>query len=625
MFKTSSGYYGLFFVVLLTGQLARQPMIGSSALEFSITTAISLGIGFLLILPFCLIAHKKLVGIQVFLTSIVLMLTLVTTVIDIFKLYNITSHDRISFLSICIILFAIALYSGLLNSSAIKTAGLFISFLLITVLAAIALFNIPQMNLVNINIDINTANIFSAIDILSVAPLVPAFAIVNQNELKIHRVLILMLAVLAVVSFFSLLAEMVLGSNLSFFNLPINALAIVGELSIFRRFDILLGIIFFITGCIKISVISNSMAYILNQRRFYILMGITFVASIALNLINSSLLPIVAAILSAIVSIIILIPIKKAARIAVFLLLIMLTGCGGVELQERTAVTMTYVDKTNDIYDVSLLVCTEYEETGPSVSLISASGESFSSALYNVAKEVNGELYMGQSELVLLGKGFMDGDISALLEQIYETRMSEGNAFIYLTEYTSDDLKEHEGKLLGATDSILRQSESNRLPAMQMYKLPVSEDGLINGIIPVVDTFEYKGAVAKKGVLYSNDTFITTIDREQLEMVNAINGSRDRIAVEYDYNGLKKVSEVSEFSAKIYYSNNVINVEIECIADEKIVGDELLAIKESLSKRIIDSIKISTTNNVDIFSIEKKHNIELSKIKIIEVAVRFVV
>ncbi len=623
MFKTNSGYYGLFFVVLLTGQLARQPIIGSSALEYSGTAALSLGIGFLLILPFCLVEKKQPTPVQSFFISIVLMLGLVTTVMDTFKLYNIANHDRVGFMTVCIIMFFIAVYSGLLNSNAIKTSGLFVSFLLIVVLLCIAVFNLPQISLMNIENSVDINNVIIPAEILSVAPLVPAFAVVNQNELKVHRVFILMLAVLAVVVFFSLLAEMALGENLAFFSLPINALGVIGELSIFRRFDVLLCIVFFISGCIKMSVLSNSLAYTVTQKCFFVLIGITFVAAIVLNVVNSAILPIAAGILSAVVSVIMLVPHKKIVKAAIFVLLIGLTGCGGTELQERTAVTLTYIDKNNDAYDVSLLVCTEYQETGPAVSLISASGESFSEALYNVAKEVNGELYMGQSELILLGDGFIEGGIAKLLPQIYDTRMSEGNSFIYLTEYTSEDIKESEGKLLDVADSILRQSESNRLAIMQMYKIPVNNDGLVEGIVPLVDAFSYKGAVVKNGVIYSGDSLVTLINREQLEMINAINGERKRLAIVYNYDGVSKVSEVSEFSAELRYSNNVLTVIVETIADEKIIGDELDALKESLSYKIIDAINISIDSKVDILSIEKQNNIKLSDIKSLEVVVRF--
>ncbi len=621
MSKLNSGFYGLLFVVLLSVQLTRETN-GRSMFELIATSAMSLIIGFIFLLPFCYKGSRKTSQLQSMLISIVLAMGLIITVFDTFKYYNLTSQEPINFIMVALILFAVAFYAGLLNNSAVKTAGLFVSFLLIAVLLTIAMFNLPHASVSNIEPGFNINNVLIIDDLLTVAPLIPAIVVINNNELKVGKLSVLMISVFILVAIFNILAEMVFGNNLMFFDVPTNALAIVGELSIFRRLDIVLAAIFFLTGCMKMSLFSNAIAYQLNQKRYYIIMAITVITCIVLNEISFEVLPIIVGALSIIVSILFLVPYKKIIKLAVLVPIVFLSGCGGTELQERAAVTMTFVD-LEDEYKVSLLVCTEYEENGPSVSLISGSGETFSSALYDVAKEVNGELYMGQSELILLGKGFTDKGIGELLPQLYETKMTDGNAFIYLSEYTENDLKENEGALLDATGSILRQSESNRLTQMQIYGISINENGLVDGMIPVVDVFEYKGAVATKGVIYNNGVGVSTVIREQLELIYAINSNRQRIAVVYEYEGNEKVTGVSEIYSEMSYDNDKLDIEVECVPDESLSQEELDIIRISFAKDIEEVILISIESDVDIFSIEQRFNIELSNIKKLNTTVKF--
>ncbi len=621
MSKLSSGYYGLLFVALLSVQLTRQ-IYNRSSLEFIATTAISLLIGFVLFLPFCIKGSRKTSQLQSGIISVVLAMGLILTALDTFKYYNMTSQEQVGFISVTIILFAVAFYAGLLNSSAVKTAGLFISFLLVVILSTIVLFNIPNASVSNFDFKFNIDNIIVLDDFFTVVPLIPAIVVINNDELKVGKLSIVMIMVFTVVSILSVLAEMVFGNNIMFFDVPTNALAIVGELSIFRRLDIVLGAILFLSGCMKMAIFSNAIAYQLNQKRYFIIMIITMLISLFLYEISFEILPLLVGILSIIVSLLFLVPYKKIIRLAVLIPLIFLSSCGGTELQERAAVTMTFID-IEDEYKVSLLVCTEYEENGPSVSLISGSGESFSSALYEVAQEVNGELYMGQSELILLGKGFKDSGIGDLLPQLYETKMTDGNAFIYITEYTEDTLKEKEGELLDATGFVLRQSESNRLTQTQIFSLNIDDNGAMTGILPVVDLFEYKGAVANQGFIFKNDTLATTINREQLELMYAMNANRKRIAVIYDYEDVEKVIGLSEFYTEMSFDNETLYVAIECIIDESLPQNEKEAIRKALTNSIENVINISIKANVDIFSLEKKFDIYLSSVKNLNIGIKF--
>ncbi len=621
MTKVNSGYYGLLFVVILSTQLSRETF-SRTATEIIATSAISLLIGFLLLLPLSYRGKERLNTFKSTAVAVTICMGLILTVFDAFSYYNLTSQERTEFVPLTIIMFGVAFYSGLLNSNAVKTSGLFISFLLCSILLLIALFNIPELDISNIDKEFNPTSIIRLEEILSVAIIVPAFSIINDGELKPTKTGVVLIAVFVIVAVFSLLAEAVFGNNLDNFAVSINALAIVGELSIFRRLDIILSAFLFLGSCMKISALSNSMAYLLNQKRYYIAIVVSAVVAIVFNLISTTLLATTVGILSIAVTVLFLVPYKRLVKLAVILPLFFMVGCGGTELQERAAVTMTFVDKVDE-YKVSLLICTEYEENGPSVSLISGEGETFSSALYDVSKEVNGELYMGQSELIILGKGFVDGGVDELIPQLYETKMTDGNAFIYLTEYDEGIMKEKEGKLLDATDSVLRQSESNRFPSMQLFKLKINDEGKMDGHIPVIDVFEYKGAVATSAVFYKDGEQNLIVDREQLELISALQGDRERVAVVYDYEGKEAVAGLNEIAAEVGYDRGNITIDMECVVDQKLSEQELMEIRESIANRISEIINLSVGHNLDIFNIEEKHKVMIGDVKGVNTMIEF--
>ncbi len=616
MQATKSGFYGLFFVVLLSGQLIR-PHVGSSTIQLLINTALPLVVVFLLLIPLAKFDYQNPTGIRRVMWCIIFGLGLATTVIEAVEFYNTVSNERINILFFSAIMFVVALYAGMLDCSSVKTAGMFISFMLMFFIITVLLFNLQSIDIANIDIftNIETDNMF--LDAISSIALVPAFVMFNrQNELKISRVAVLLLSVLVVVVLCGLAVEAILKSDSPFFTIPLHTLAVVAEFSIFRRLDVVIRIILFLAGMIKMCVFSTSLSFMLKRKVFYVVMGLSFLITIfSYNSSNDNMITLFAMI--SLLLLLISLFKKRTSLVSVIISCVILTGCSGQELRERAAVTMTYIDWDGQ-YTVSILVVTEYGKDEPVTSLISGEGESISSALFEASKQVNGELYMGINEVILLGDNLSNQNFSDMLTQMYDARLSSGKSYFFLSEHTPDDMIDHENELMDAADAVLKQSRDSRTVTKRVYDINIT-GGKVEGVFPIIDLFDDSGIVADSAALYKEGERINTLDDKQLEMYAALSGDRKRLAVEYDYDGAQFVSELSGANGSFELDGDNLVVTIAGTAEGRLDKEKLEAMKKELTDRICEILLISIEREADIFGLQKEVSVNLSDIKSISV------
>ncbi len=618
MQATKSGFYGLFFLVLLSSQLMR-PHVGSSIVQILIDTALQLVVVFILIAVLAKGDYKNPTGFRVVLWCIVFMLGLVSTVLETLEFYNTVSNDRIDMLFFAIILFSVAIYAGILDCSSVKTAGMFVSFLLVFSIVAVILFNLPNAKLNNIEImaDITTESTLR--NSLSLVVLVPTFSVFNrQHELKTSRVAVLMLSVLVVVVACAVTVEAILKSNSPFFTIPIHTLAVMAEFSIFRRLDVVVRIILFLSGIMKMCVFGSSLSFILKRRIFYFVMAASFLLSLVIYNIAIDGIVLVIGLVALAAVLVSLIPYKKAAKaLAVFLLIPLFVGCSGQELRERAAVTMTFVDWDGQ-YEISMLVVTEYGKDEPITSLVSGEGESISAALYEAATSVNGELYMGINDLIILGAGLSSLDFSSMLTQLYDVRLSTGKSYFFLSEHTSQELADNERTLMDSAEAVLKQSSDNRTVSKRIYDITMN-NGHVDGVYPIIDIFAENGTVANSAALYNSGNRVATLDREELETVAALSGDRDRVAVEYKFSGADFVSELSDFDAGFEFEQGALTVRVSATAEGRLQQVQKEMIEQAIAERVADIIQLSIEKENDLFSLEKTFDISLAEIETIGV------
>ncbi len=618
---TKSGFYGLFFLVLLSGQLIR-PHSGSSTLQILIDTAVPFFVGFLLLIPLCLKRYDSSNGFRTALWCFVFCLGLATTVMESLDFYNTVSNERIGILFFAIVMFGVAVYAGMLDCSSVKTAGMFVSFLLMFVIVTVVLFNLPNTKISNIDISTDIDLFDTLKNSLMLVPLVPAFVVFNrQNELKLSRIVVLMLLVIGVLVVCNIVVEAILKSDQPFFTIPIHTLAVVAEFSIFRRLDVVLRIILFLSGIMTMCVFGSALSFMLKRRVFYFVMAGGFIATLFFYNISDEGTAFTVGLVSLVAVVLTIFTGKRALKSAVVALFAFgLLGCSGQELRERAAVTMTFVD-WNGQYEVSLLVCTEYGKDEPVTSLVEGRGESISQALFEASKSVNGEIYMGINETIILGKGLSELDFSSVLIQLYEVRLSSGKSYLFLSEHTGEEFFENEQGLMDIGETLLKQSSDKRTVSKRVYDITTTENGSVEGVYPIIELFDSSGVMANSAALYKDGTRIATLDAELMETYTALTGDRERLAVEYDYEGAGFVSELSTIGVDFRKSGNTVVVSFTATGEGTLNDDQKEAVKQSMSERIIDLINFSIENDIDILGFEKQLSLNIDNIEKIAVSI----
>ncbi len=610
----------LFFAIIITDRLIAVIPTGADAFTIVLNTAIVLLIALAVSFFFRAASKSKNLKLQSVVFVATFMAALVHTFITFNNFYSLIEPNLSNKLVVLLCMFGVGLYGGLVGYGSISRVGIIACVAFFIFIAAVLLTNIGDVRLSDIGqaVELQLFDSMLLSGLAALLPLIPAMYLFCADDLKPSKVTLIYLCCFAFIALYLLVSRGVLGENMLRFVVPTHTLAVIGKYSVTREFDALFNLLLLFIGMLKMSIYCAGISKFC-KKKLYVLL-IAAAAVIAFIVSEVDIVSIGAVVVSvAIAAMILTIDFKGKKAVALFAALMLLTSCTGMELRERASVTLTFIDKSEAGYTVGMLVNTSYQQTKAETDFIVSQGESLTQALYGATSEVKGELFFGHSGLLLLGKELSNENFSSLLPQVAKTEILSQDGIIFLTEYSIEEMSEKQVQLQDYVAALTQQSADNRIFKKIFYSIDLDDTGNINDIIPGMKLFESQGVTTDYGYIYSGGNYNMRLEHLQLDTYLALNGQRERLAVEYVYNDKAEITQISGLSAQYSLSGSKLNVTVDAELDKTFSKDEAQAIKTAFTETVHDTVLSVIKSGNDLLGLLGESTLALHQIEDIEV------
>lgn len=233
---------------------------------------------------------------------------------------------------------------------------------------------------------------------------------------------------------------------------------------------------------------------------------------------------------------------RTAAVILAALLLLGLSGCGGVPLGRRAIVKAIFVDWTGSQFEAGLLVLdstpSAEAEQASAASLYCGAAEELSAAVVQAEQQQDRTPFYGQNQLLILGKGAAESQVDAVLQYFGTEQAGRPGMAVFTSEMTTRAMEKLVQSDSLANTILQLEKEMLEQPAVEpvmVYELPTGKTG-VNGCIPrlaLTDTDASLNAL----VLYTGSKPQTVWEGQKMQLAQLMEGRTDRLNFLQEYDG----------------------------------------------------------------------------------------
>ncbi len=205
-------------------------------------------------------------------------------------------------------------------------------------------------------------------------------------------------------------------------------------------------------------------------------------------------------------------------------LLAMLCGCKETGIGSKNLLRAIYFEKEENQYEARLICfqsapSADAGEAHESALVLEGSGDTVFNALRSASREQGGELFYGQSELLLIGPNLSKENPFDVINFIAQQQGGRPNTGIYLVDLELDELKKCD-QLDHLIDSIevLREQGTYQVP---LYQLQQQKGALL----PVLHLDEKtQSAISAGAELYKNEHRVSHLTLAQTQLCSLLSG-----------------------------------------------------------------------------------------------------
>ena len=318
-------------------------------------------------------------------------------------------------------------------------------------------------------------------------------------------------------------------------------------------------------------------------------------------------------------------------KFILIIMLLLLTGCNYLELNDIGIVTLMGIKYDNNEYEITLELKENIKDDDNASSIHKASGSSIEKALQELELTIDKNLYFIDLNVIMIDENTINNKLTSIVD--YLTRdVTFGSNFNIVIDNNMDDtisLIKDKNKIVGEYIKDIFNNNSNNVINYKFDSFLKDYLSEFEDVVLPLGKIHDEEYSINEAVLLSNKKIVQNINLDNIQIYNLLNNVKSEYFYKINYQGKSLVYRVSSHKAKLYYKDK-INVDIKLngsfieVEDIDLLNDhtlkEVLKVLEKKIKNDIDNLIIILKDNESDILVFKKayYNQNRSKINTIK-------